>query len=773
MNHLSAGGNIVERTVRFFLSLRGKLLLVFLGLALIPLVIISTISFYLSQEALNERVKTELESSTSMQANMLHLWLHERLDNMVVLAGTARVRTMDPAKVVDAVDQYFKQWQVYEVIGLYTPDGVSVYRTDKASKNIAGLDYFKKALAQEVVLSEPMVSDTSGNVVVWVAAPVVEKNKVLGVVAGAIPISMFDNFTGVRSEGVGDSYLINHEGYLMTVPKHTEELRRSGAIKNRPELELQVKTDAAEAAIKGESGVKQYLDITGQMVMGAYRPIESTNWAMITESDLSVILAPVENLRNISIITMWVALLVVAAVAIYTSSRITRPLLKMTGASRHIAQGDVGQTISYYSRDEIGTLADSFREIILYFQQIAETSSQLAEGNLTIHANIHSEQDVVGMALERMIDQLRTMIGRIMEYSALLDTSSNEMAKLLNQVEDITAQIAQTSHQIAQGTGEQADSISQTASAVEQLNESIGGLANGAGEQHASIAKTRTVTNELVIAIQEVAGNVKTAANEAVIASEAAQKGGNTVQQTLTSIQAIRKAVGASAEKVKEMGTRSEQIGNIITTIEDIAGQTNMLALNAAIEAARAGESGRGFAVVAEEVRKLAESSSGAAKEISKLIKGIQQTVQEAVAAMNNGVIEIEQGVTLAGESGGALEGIRSASEKVNGRVKLASATAEKMMKLAEEIVSSIEIVAMVIENNNSSIDEMNTSSNKVTSMTENIASISEENSAALQQVSASTDEVSQRVIEVSGSAKKLADMARSLQDMVGQFKIR
>jgi len=237
-------------------------------------------------------------------------------------------------------------------------------------------------------------------------------------------------------------------------------------------------------------------------------------------------------------------------------------------------------------------------------------------------------------------------------------------------------------------------------------------------------------------------------------------------------MQAIKKVVDLSTAKVLEMGTHSEQIGQIVVTIDDIASQTNLLALNAAIEAARAGEAGKGFAVVASEVRNLAERSSIATREISDLITSIQRVVEEAIRNMKNGSEEVERGVNLASEAGNSLQDILVAANAVNEQALEAASAAHQMSAAAGELVSAVDSVSAVVEENTAATEEMAAGSSEMMQSIEMISSVTEQNTASMEEVATSAQEMASQVEEVTRSAGELSGMAGKLSEIVKAFKL-
>ena len=243
-----------------------------------------------------------------------------------------------------------------------------------------------------------------------------------------------------------------------------------------------------------------------------------------------------------------------------------------------------------------------------------------------------------------------------------------------------------------------ADSSSQVAATANQLNLTAEKIAAGAEEVAAQSATIATASEEMSATSGDIAQNCQFAAEGAQRATESAQNGAAVVEKTVSVMGQIADKVQESARTVESLGARSDQIGEIIGTIEDIADQTNLLALNAAIEAARAGEQGRGFAVVADEVRALAERTTRATREIGEMIKAIQNETKGAVAAMEQGVSQVEAGTIEAARSGDALRDILDQINAVAMQVNQIATAAEEQTATTSEISGNMMMITDVVQ---------------------------------------------------------------------------
>lgn len=352
-------------------------------------------------------------------------------------------------------------------------------------------------------------------------------------------------------------------------------------------------------------------------------------------------------------------------------------------------------------------------------RKMAEQVQRVSKGDLAVEALASDSSDEIGRLARgflQMTMNLRDIISRLRDTSQQVAAAAEQLTASAEQTSQATENIAQTMQQVAAGTEAQAHSVEESTEAVQDMS-------NG---------------------VRYISANAQTVSDRAAEAARVAAGGAESVQIVVAQMDHIHSSMKTLTDEVEALGGRSQDIGQIVQVIADIASQTNLLALNAAIEAARAGEHGRGFAVVADEVRKLAEQSGQSAKQIAKVVQMIQAQTNQAVQVTNNLTGEVRDGLVAVHAAGESFSNIQSSINDVATQIQEVSVAVEEMLASTDSVVVTMREIGQVADT--------------TADGTQNV-------SGAAQQQLASME-------EITASAAALSQMAEELQDMVGKFKV-
>jgi methyl-accepting chemotaxis protein len=413
-------------------------------------------------------------------------------------------------------------------------------------------------------------------------------------------------------------------------------------------------------------------------------------------------------------------------VAYRTSLSITQPLGALINVTREIAEtGDLDQKIEIHRDDEIGSLADHYRNMMLHLKEMASVSSAIAEGRLNVTVRPRSARDTMANAFLQMIRGLRDLALKVRDSATGVASGSSQMAA--------------ASTESAKVSVEAASAIDEVTSTMHEMSINVQNVVKSTQMQTSSVAETSASIDEMVASIQRVADTARTLLEISQRSREEVHTGIETMEKATTGLTRTSAAIRSSSEIIDVLGRRADEIGKIIEVIDDLAEQTNLLALNAAIEAARAGEHGLGFAVVAEEVRKLAEKSTQSTKEISDLIQGIQKEAREAVENMEKSTAMVQQGLELGGDLNVALN---------------------KISDVVSEVYKYAQQIGGATNEQSAGSSQISKATSRLTEITQEITSTIEEQASGAQSVVRAMEKMREVVQQATSSSSQLAAMA-------------
>ncbi|MGA9292395.1 MAG: methyl-accepting chemotaxis protein [Ignavibacteriaceae bacterium] len=492
---------------------------------------------------------------------------------------------------------------------------------------------------------------------------------------------------------------------------------------------------------------------------------------------LSTLLSFIVNFETIKIseiiIFLILEILFAMVLGTFVSRNINKTLKNLNCMMREMSKGHICESLNISSKDELGEISEEMNRFNDYLQNsILFNINNIANGNFSSGTSLMDDKDEFSLALNRLSNVYKNlknetdlMVNAFRDGDTDYRINGNEFSgDYKNIIENINWTINEIVAVVRRGytimqklsegdlsarmddeykgkfnryknninhLGESLESmilditeiIKATSVSTNEISSSIEEISLGTEEQSQQALEVAGAVEEMTKTILETSRNADAATEASKQYGDIAKDGGKVVNETVDGMNKIAAVVKKSADTVHALGVSSKQIGEIIQVIDEIADQTNLLALNAAIEAARAGEQGRGFAVVADEVRKLAERTTKATKEIASMIKQIQKDTDDAVLSMEEGTSEVEKGKKLADHAGISLKQIIDGADKVVDIVTQVAAASEEQSSASEQISKSIETISSVSQQSSASLQQIASAAENLSRLTGNLES--------------------------------------------------
>ncbi|TWH45872.1 methyl-accepting chemotaxis protein [Sporomusa sp. KB1] len=620
-------------------SMKIKLLIILAPFILLSFTVLSGISYYLSQQAISHSVDETALAVGNDYSKRVETYVEKAVLQLESFSTNKSIyNPVDKQQLVEALGECARTLSSLDNVTYISTDG-SALRPDGTTVQLGDRKYFKQAITtRKPVVSEILLSRTTGKVSINVAVPVIHNGQLTGVLTGAISMERLTSLIkDLQFQDTGYGAVTDDLGTVIIHPRLPEVVGKLNFTEKKINPELKMKESELDdhlislfkASIetgKQVRGIYKFAD--GITRIGVFTPIQllgNQRWVIIVTAPEAEATQKSTSLAHAMLLGSLIFIILAILFIITMSKRIARPITLIRDECMLLASGDLREqlTNSVSSHDEIG---------------------QLAQGFQTMRSN------------------LRVLVSSVLSRAEQLAASSEELTASAQQSAEAANQVAGSITEIAAGAEKQAISANQISAIAQEMAK-----------------KTETI----LIAAQE-------ASVVALTASQEAEQGRQTVDRTVEQMNEIGRGSASLETAIEELSKGSQEISEIVTLISNIAKQTNLLALNAAIEAARAGEYGRGFAVVAEEVRKLAEESNQATQKIDLLIKQNQLNMSHAVTASQARAEGIRTGIDLVDATGETFKNIVESVLQISDQIKDISTAINQMVGGNKILVVSI-----------------------------------------------------------------------------------
>ena len=638
------------------LGLRSKLLLPTIGAVIISM---AMASFFSAKKASDELWSELINSSQIVAKNLgdnAGTFAGDVLAAAVLQSHSERVKRALSSPSADTIADarsvladLVKFSPAIQGVNVLDATGEVVFGDDPKSKgNFSDREYFKKAIKGEANISEPTISRVTNKPVFMTAAPIKSGDKIIGIIYARVDLASFskDIVLPVKVGQSGYAFMVSKAGVVFSHPDEAQVLKtKLGEL------------DWGKQVLAQDSGSVTY-NADGAERTAIFARDKVTGWTAVIAVSSHDIAKASSSVRNASMLFGSLGIVLVCLAVILILNHMLRALDNAVLFSEAVAAGHLERSLDLERSDELGRLADSLR---------------------------------------KMVASLREMIGTAQQKTSEAEQQTELAHKAMGEAEEAKAAAERAKREGMLHAAQQLENIVEiVTSASAELSSQIEESSRGAENQAARVSETATAMEEMTATVIEVAKNASQAAETAGGARTKAQTGAQIVSKVVSSMNDVQTQSDQLKGDMARLGKQAEDIGRIMTVITDIADQTNLLALNAAIEAARAGDAGRGFAVVADEVRKLAEKTMNATKEVGDAIAVIQQSTRLNVENVDKSVKLIETVTTLAQDSGEALSEIVTLVDSASDQVRSIATASEEQSAASEEINRSIEQVNII-----------------------------------------------------------------------------
>jgi methyl-accepting chemotaxis protein len=514
---------------------------------------------------------------------------------------------------------------------------------------------------------------------------------------------------------------------------------------------------------------------------GGGREERPVGWVLLGLSGADV-REQVEDVRNVILgLLAFGGALLGALVYFFVATLLLKPLDDMSAVARRVSDCDLTARAEKLGHDELGTLAESLNRIgenltitlsrvqnvtggvATVIERIGKTGAAVSQGAGTVTARVVDTSSSMG----QMIASLKGIADNVEVLAQSAEESSSSILEM-----------AATNDEVAENIQSLAASVEETTAAIEQMTYSIKEVAKNIEDLSATTEETSSSMNEMDVSISQVETNANETAKLSEQAQRDAESGAEALSRTLAGIDKIKESSREAADVIEALGAKIAAIGNILNVIDDVAEQTNLLALNAAILAAQSGEHGKGFAVVADEIKDLAERTGASTKEISELVRGVQDQSKNAITAMDRGVRNVEEGVRLGQDAETALKKIQESSQKSTQMVKaIARATIEqargsKQVTMAiNRIAETVQQIATATAEQARGSEQIMKSAEKMKAITKHVERSSQEQARGSKQITRAIESISEMVHHLNRAQKEQTKGSEQVMTAVVQIK--